>query len=418
MGETSQKTKSSEPPPSLTSEKIETRAIEEAKCEKATIGENGVVRIVAFSAGGMDSVFEFGMVHAFLVSGSPRPHITTGISSGAVVAGMLADVLQAGENLSTDPVARKLAQVARFRAQLEQVLSSPSEFKEAALPDFTEVSARAGLAPLESPTQPQGQKDDRKLTAFARFGLTRLFNSLLSSRIKFRESTRIIRLILELQAIDEWRWHWLRRTLPTLGPWIEFAARNVQKIWTAVHIWILVGAPVIRDAPLLLRLGLAPGRERFLERLRKRLIQNPRFKNSIEWLGWERLRSAKKILFEPWFSVVLRVVFFVASYPIIALGWVIAPPAVVTWLTFNKIGRLFRKEERRAPIRIIGLVVLILAIPWTISNVTVLEILGESLIRIEHFGIQLRDAILLPEWDKFLDLLRLTRQIALSVLKI
>src|SRR5262249_52451363 len=87
----------------------------------AIIGDpqESVVRVIAFSAGGADNVFQFGMVHAFLVSDAPRPHIVAGTSCGAVVAAMLADVLQAGE-LHKDPAARRLAQTAKFRELLAQ----------------------------------------------------------------------------------------------------------------------------------------------------------------------------------------------------------------------------------------------------------------------------------------------------------
>jgi hypothetical protein len=114
-----------------------------ARFAPAAIGDSrqGVVRVIAFTAGGADNVFQFGMVHAFLVSDAPKPHVVAGTSCGAVVAAMLADVLQAGESHPKDQTARRLAQTPRFRAFLGQIEHAPTDLAEASFPDFTEVSA-------------------------------------------------------------------------------------------------------------------------------------------------------------------------------------------------------------------------------------------------------------------------------------
>jgi predicted acylesterase/phospholipase RssA len=322
----------------------------------ASIGDkkDSVVRVIAFSAGGADNVFEFGMVHAFLVSDAPKPHIVAGTSSGAVVAAMLADVVQSGESEGSGTASRRLAQVARFRSLLEQIQRLPSDFKEASFPDFTEVSARAGLRPLDLPTQQPAEKEDRKFTALARFGLTRLLNGMLSSRTKFREITRITRLILEMQALSEWRWKWLRRVAPlAVAIALEFPVILWLKIWTGFRLWRQTLVPVIRDAPLLTRFVLAPGREWYLRNRFLRAV--------LEKTGLSRLRDAKTILFEPWYLRLIRTILFLISYPFAAITWLLLPFNLATQV-------LPSRYKRSAVVRIIGLIVLVLAVRSMIQN--------------------------------------------------
>jgi predicted acylesterase/phospholipase RssA len=330
--------------------------------------EKVVVRVIGFSAGGADNVFEFGMVHAFLVSDAPRPHIVSGTSSGAVVAAMLADVLQAGEpdedevpDPNPDPnqdqlVRRRLAQVARFRSFLEQIQRLPSDFMDAALPDFTEVSARTGLVPLNLPTQQPREKEDRVKTALARYGLTRLLNGLLSSRVKVREMTRIVRLLLELRALGEWRWKWAHRcgrrarlvTVP-----LEGALHLALRVWTGFRIWLQCLLPVLRDAPLLSRCVLAPSREKF--------VDNPSRRRFLEFIGLARLRDAKRILFESWWLQLARAFLYLISYPLVALAWFFAPPALILWLGLNWVASRISILQRTCVLRVAGIFLLAVA---------------------------------------------------------
>ena len=330
----------------------------------ATIGDEkeNVVRVIAFSAGGADNAFEFGMVHAFLVSDAAKPHIVAGTSSGAVVAAMLADVLQAGESEGSATARRRLAQVARFRSFLEQIIRLPSDLKEAALPDFTEVSARTGLVPLNLPTQQPLEKEDRKTTALARFGLTRLFNGMLSSRVEFRELTRIIRLVLELQALGEWHWKLGRRVLPAaMVSALELPALFWLTVWTGFRIWLRTMVPGIREAPLLTRCALAPGREWF--------IRKPFLRDFLERIGFPRLRDAKSILFEPWWIRLSRGGLLVLSYPLVALTWLFAPPALAMWLVLNRVARLVPiGNKRSAVLRVSGVAILLASALFVVWN--------------------------------------------------
>ena len=327
----------------------------EVKFVRATIGDaqNRVVRVIAFSAGGADNVFQFGMVHAFLVSDAPKPHIVAGTSSGAVVAAMLADVLQAGESYGSEAAARRLAQTAHFRALLAQIEQAPTDLKEASFPDFTEVSARAGLKPLDLPTQQEQEKRDRKTTALARFGLTRLVNVLLASRVKFSELTRIVRLILDLQASSEWRWNWGRRGLPAfMVAAIEGLVLLWLVIWKGFSIWLQILVPAVRDAPLLLRRGVSVALEAIIPR---------RLSILRDRLAFSRLQSAKRILFEPWLVQVSRIVLVLFSYPVVALTWLFAPPGVVVLGVGKRIaGRIPDREWRNLALRFTGVLILML----------------------------------------------------------
>lgn len=302
--------------------------------QKAVIGDEERVRIIAFSAGGMNNVFGFGMVHAFLVSDAPRPHIAAGTSTGAVVAATLADVLQAGDDSPNTTTGRRLIQVARFRALMEQIIKLPADFKEASLPDFTEVSARAGLVPLVLPTQKEGEKNDRNKTALARFGLTRLFNGMLLSRVKIGELTCITRLVLEIQAADEICWTWLHRRLGGVSAIFYHPCRCCVKLWTRFRIWLQILIPVIRDAPLLLRCVAAL------------FFRVDFIRVTAESFGFKDLRNVKDILFEPWRLQLATILLFILSYPAACFGWVLAPAVAGVWLLSGGILRSFSSLKK------------------------------------------------------------------------
>jgi predicted acylesterase/phospholipase RssA len=332
-----------------------------ATFKEALIGnDDGKLRVIAFSAGGADNVFEFGLVHAFLVSDAPQPHIVAGISSGALVAAMLADVQQAGALVEQNPVARRLAQVGKFRFFLDQIERLPDDFKEAAVPDFTEISARAGLEPLELPTQQPAEKEDRNETALARFGLTRLLNGMLASRIKFGELTRIVRLWLEVQAMDEWRNKALRTVLPTaIAITIEYCIRSVHKGVLCSRIWLRLFSLSIRDAPLLLRLLSAPWWEG--------VVGNRQLRRVFEIFGAKRLRQAKKILFEPWPLQFARICIFFLSYPTMLFVWLIAPPTILFWFLGNRIVQGLPTGRKNSVLRAVGFLVLAISI-WVMHE--------------------------------------------------
>ena len=302
------------------------------KYEPALLGDDkGRVRVMAFSCGGADAVFEFGTIHAMMVMDSAKPHIVTGISAGAVVATALAEVLQAGVNETG--TARRLAQVARFRAFLNQIQRLPDDLQEALVPDITEVSARSGLLPLESPAHRPKEKIDRSDMALARVGLIKLLNGLLASRVKVSEFTRLIRLVLELKSLEELRINWLRRKGATrLAAMIEAPWRLALKTACGLRIWLYIFLPTLRDAPLLVRCGLAP--------ITTRATKTKVMKGLANLIGFGRLRSANAILFEPLLLRITRRLVAIASYPVVLVLWLMAPGIAFAKLSAGKVSAL------------------------------------------------------------------------------
>lgn len=297
----------------------------------------GRIRVIAFSAGGTDNVFQFGLVHAFLVSGAVAPHIITGTSTGTIVGAMLADVLQApGPSLlSENPTKEEqekerlriwLARVAKFRMFLNDLINLPAEFQEAAFPDLTEVSAHTGLLPLDQPTQLPEEKRDREQTALVRFGLIQLFNGLLAARVTIAEMTRLIRLSLDYLAAGEYRLpaKWKDRIPKPLHESCREVCILALKTNTFFRIWLHLAEPTLKDAPLILRCVMAPG----VEKLSAKVFWH----SSVKALGLARLRDAKSILFESFGCSLVNFGIWIISYPIIAIVWALSPamlPAVL-----------------------------------------------------------------------------------------
>src|SRR5262245_46950983 len=90
----------------------------------------GGARFRALSfAGGLDSVAHLGVVHALLVSGGVAPDAVVGVSTGAINAAALAEILQAGDIQ---------AQVDKLRKFLDSYLSSTGEILRSLFPDTFE----------------------------------------------------------------------------------------------------------------------------------------------------------------------------------------------------------------------------------------------------------------------------------------
>ncbi|MCW5556908.1 MAG: patatin-like phospholipase family protein, partial [Verrucomicrobiae bacterium] len=303
--------------------------------------EDGSVRVIAFSSGAADAIFEFGLIHALVFSEAKRPHIVIGTSAGSVFAAALADVLQAGD--SQPGSSPYLARIARFRALLNKVQEAPSNFAGAALPDLTEISARAGLWPLSLPTQNEGEKRGREKIALTRFGLIQLFNGMLSLRLKIGELTRILRLQLEVQRVGEWRLpHHNSQFLNALGCVGGFLIRFVWRTCLLLRIWGRLLGPLFRDAPLWARCGLGLAQEADSERAE---TEN-RYRRflGLNILIPSRLRHAIDILFERWRTRFVNGILWILSYPLVLVFWAFAPVLVSVWLILRGTRWLARQD--------------------------------------------------------------------------
>src|SRR5689334_12172144 len=158
------------------------------------------LRIIAFAAGGLNSAMQLGMIQALLVTDAQPPHVVSGTSAGAVTAAALAEVMLAG-SAAADDDQRRLSRVGRFRALLNQAQGISDEFSRILVPDLTEVSTRAALQPLHLPTHSAAETQGREETVDAKFGIVRLLNSLLASRLRISELTRIVYRVLQLRQV-------------------------------------------------------------------------------------------------------------------------------------------------------------------------------------------------------------------------
>jgi hypothetical protein len=120
-----------------------------------------VFRAFAFAGGGFDTAMQLGVAHAMVVSQRQAPDIVVGISTGAMNAVTLAEVLQAAGKDLTGPCARE-AQVTRLRKILHEYRQAPGALINAILPDGYEVNFSSALRPIRLPIHP---KDAQKLLA-------------------------------------------------------------------------------------------------------------------------------------------------------------------------------------------------------------------------------------------------------------
>src|SRR4051812_15684662 len=103
---------------------------------------NEHLRILAFGPGAFNAIPQLGAAHALMVSRGKPPDAVAGISTGAICAASLAEVVQAGDEVK---------QVARFRTILGNAESLAVDFRRQILPDMFEIHTQA---PLLSPQLP------------------------------------------------------------------------------------------------------------------------------------------------------------------------------------------------------------------------------------------------------------------------
>jgi predicted acylesterase/phospholipase RssA len=167
-------------------------------------------RALAFSGGGLDSVMQLGVVHALLVGRSAPPDYVVGISSGAINAAALAEVLQAGpQNLPAEqydalPVCERLSfQVDALRSFIETYLELPRTLVNAMMPDSLEVLARDPLMPLELPIHFDRERQARESANESKAGVVNLLNDLFAIPLTVATGTRIIRRFLGLADAND-----------------------------------------------------------------------------------------------------------------------------------------------------------------------------------------------------------------------
>jgi predicted acylesterase/phospholipase RssA len=238
------------------------------------------LRALAFAGAGFDAVMQLGVIHALLASRAKAPDLVVGVSTGAINAAALAEVLQAGTGLATDEE-RQRARVARFRELLLAWEEMPGEILQALRPDATELNAQAQLTPLQLPIHHPRERIERRLATYARFGVIRLLNGLLRVPVPLRTLTKAVRRLLELRQLDEWRCRFFtRRRLaqpPSRNPFITVpggvrvavaldaaasrVVRGIRKWWEYLCLWAMLSCrlPQLTDLLGQFTLGLLCG---------------------------------------------------------------------------------------------------------------------------------------------------------------
>jgi len=225
----------------------------QARQRKPMIGRDGcAVRVVNFAGGGFDSIMQLGVVHALMVIQGRPPDAVVGMSTGAIPAAALAEVLQAGESKEADFADRtwkKLdaseqlelqshrmqARVRRFQQFERAAYEARERLYDVLTPDAYQVHSSDPLAPLETPFFQKPERDEKVESLSTKSGLIRLYNDVLEVNVPFDAIVRVIRRVLGLLAsaeIQRWYMRWSLRVL-------EFN-----------RIWLLVGSNLLAVARL------------------------------------------------------------------------------------------------------------------------------------------------------------------------
>ena len=172
-----------------------------------------VARAFAFSAGGFDAVMQLGVAHGLLVTRAAAPDYIVGVSSGAVNATALVEVLQAGKHSDND---RTALQFDRLREYINAAHELRSALADAILPDSLEVFATRPLKPLESPLHFEDERSTRSAANESKAGLIDAINAIFGIRLSVSAATIIVRRILGIIESAEKPTRWMRMSTEVL----------------------------------------------------------------------------------------------------------------------------------------------------------------------------------------------------------
>ena len=271
------------------------------------------IRAINFSAGGLDSVMQLGVIHALTVIQGKAPDAVLGLSVGAVHAVGLAEVFHAGEDaehaavkrkegaLFTDDelrdvqAARLVARAERLREFIEAAQRAPERLFDAILPDAYQIDDTRPLAPLRQPRFSRGEREKRGEFVAARSGLARLYNQLLDIPIPFGTLAKATRRILGIVAAGE------------LPGW---RSRLAIRVTESIRLWVLLGQhllPIAKLIPVIGRTYL--GREKPPNAATAGLLI---FRNRIVWNAFRvfAYTGVAVILLASWYAISLFVLPF------------------------------------------------------------------------------------------------------------
>lgn len=213
-------------------------------CQDSTrqfIGKkDDTIEVYALRAGPhLDSVFQLGVAHAHIVGNLPRPDLIVGLSSGAVHAAAIAEILRAKTELQGVENERD-AELHRFRDILYAYQDFATDLQAAALPDAFEADAGKPLQPNPQAIHFFGERASRLQALASRSGLIALMNDLFSQSMTVQTVTRLVRAVAGWIAAAERppkerrrerrreTWYVLKALRDAPGECIQFAADFIR----------------------------------------------------------------------------------------------------------------------------------------------------------------------------------------------
>lgn len=237
--------------------------------------DKSAVEAFAFSGGGLDALMHLGVIHALIVRSRHRndtnhlPHAFSGVSSGAVMAAVAAEVM--GQTADT-PEATCAARVSRFRQILNLFLEAPHELIASLLPDLYEVKSGRPLRSLNLATHNTSERLERNDAVDARSGFIRLINQVLGTSVPLSAVTRLTRIYLGCRAACEHARRWRREQQwndPRLGRLLaagrEFVRGGVELPLIALRHGTSMAELVLWMYAVYLQGGYRVARERFFD---------------------------------------------------------------------------------------------------------------------------------------------------------
>jgi predicted acylesterase/phospholipase RssA len=301
------------------------------KCDatdRQLIGKAGdTADVYALRGGsGIDSVFQLGVAHAHIVGRLAPPALIVGLSTGAVHATAIAEILQA----SYPGVEQSDASMHRFREILFAYQDFCGDLVGMALPDAFEADAGRPLKPNPQAIHFKAERDARAKSLRARSGLIKLVNDLFMQSVTIRTLTRLVRAWMGFKATRE---------LPFLRRWLG----RCRESW---YLFVAVGSAPLQCAQLLAyvaRAWLAGALRLIGEELhgdfKERLESFPRVEAWLERLSVRQGSTAGGIIF----GGGPRMFVHSMLYLLIAAGFFVLTGTVV-WLTYLTVPVLFVVE--------------------------------------------------------------------------
>ena len=180
--------------------------------------EGGTILALALAGGGINTVFQLGVAHALLVIRGRAPDLIAGISSGAIHATAIAEIMKAGSGVQDDQE-RLQKQFERFHFYLDECLSAPAQLTSMLLPDAYQVQSGTPLEPLRLASQTPLERRHREEGVGSSVQLINLLNEIIDLPVSLGDATRVTRAYLGFKAAGEAPTPWMRHIRESAALW-------------------------------------------------------------------------------------------------------------------------------------------------------------------------------------------------------